>query len=102
MNVAFATSFGPGRYSDNFSLNVTGTITNNSDRPICRIFIACGLAKLSFDTSETAGNHLSVVVRPGETKSLGGVISNGLTAVEKVGSSRLQSPDRHFFGSTGI
>src|SRR5215210_1944845 len=25
VDVAFTTSFGPGRYSDNFSLNVTGT-----------------------------------------------------------------------------
>ena len=96
VDVAFTTSFGPGQYSDNFSLNVTGTITNRSDRPIRRIFIACRVPKVSFDSYETTGNHFSVVVRSGETKSFGGVISDGITGVEKVGSSRFHPPDRHF------
>src|SRR5215203_1998409 len=52
VDVAFTTSFGPGRYSENYSLNVTGTITNHSDRPISRIFIACRLPKVSFDSYE--------------------------------------------------
>src|SRR5215212_7934798 len=96
VEMAFATSFGPGRYSDNYSLNVTGTITNNSNRPIRRIFIACRLPKVSFDSYETTGNHFSAIVRPGETKSFGGLISDSITGVEKTGSSRLELPDRHF------
>src|SRR5215212_2423527 len=96
VDVAFTTSFGPGRYSDNFSLNVTSTITNNSDRLISRIFIACRVPKVSFDSYELAGNHFSVLVSPKETKRFGGLVSDAVTGVEQVGSSRFQPPDRHF------
>ena len=96
VDVAFTTSFGPGRYSDNYSLNVTGTITNYSDRPIRRIFIACRVPKVSFDSYETTGNHFTVIVGPGETKIFGGVISDHLTGVEQVGSSKFHLPDRYF------
>jgi len=68
VDVAFTTSFGPGRHFDNFSLNVTGTITNHSDRPLRRIFIACRAPKLSFDAHATAGNHVSVVAEPGRLR----------------------------------
>jgi len=96
VDVAFTTSFGPGRYFNNLSLNVTGTITNNADRPIRQIFIACRVSKLSFDSYELARNHLSVLVKPGQTESFGGMISDRLTGVDKPGFKRLQAPDRHF------
>jgi hypothetical protein len=102
VDVTFTTTFGQGRYFDKFSLNTTGTITNHSDRRIRRIFIACRVPKLAFGWNETTGNHFSVVVGPGETKTFGGVISDRLTGVDKAGYKSLQPPDQHFCRLDGV
>jgi hypothetical protein len=96
IGINFITSVGSGRYSDRFSINVSGSLTNNADRPIDRIYIACRAEKMSFGDSQTAGNHFSILVRPGETKGFSGQITQDLSGVIKAGYRDLQPPDRHF------
>ena len=96
IGIKLVTSVGPGRYSDRFSISASGSLTNNADRPIDRIFIACRAEKLSFGDSQTAGNHFSILVNPGETRAFSGPITQDLTGVIKAGHRDLQPPDRHF------
>lgn len=96
MDITLSTNIGPRRYSDRFSINVSGSLANNADRPIHRIYIACRAEKMSFGDTQTAGNHFSIVVLPGETKIFSGQVTQDLTGVIKTGHRDLQPPDRHF------
>jgi hypothetical protein len=94
--IVVSTQIVPTRRSGKFTLLAQGSLTNNSDRLIEGITIWCRVPKLGFGDSETVRKAISVMVRPGETKSFSGEIASGLTGIAKPGQLALQASDQHF------
>jgi hypothetical protein len=96
VDVAFNTAIRPGEGTDQFALDVTGSITNHSDRPIESIRIWCRVEKMILGDSEVVGNWIDVNVRPGEGENFTGRISGHLTGVTRAGHRTMQPPGQRF------
>jgi hypothetical protein len=94
MSYSLSTTIGEGHHVENFAANASGSITNNSDREITAMKVWCRAEAMQ--GSETESGWIPVSLRPGETKSFSGQVSDRFDGITQSGRSLRVPPVRHF------
>jgi hypothetical protein len=94
MAINMNTRVEPASTQEYFAIIASGQITNNSDREISGMSVWCRAEAIH--GSDTESGSIELDLKPGETKSFSGVVSDKLWSVTQPGKSLRVSPRQHF------
>jgi hypothetical protein len=88
------TSTSPGYDLEHFSIIVSGSITNHSDREITHMRVWCRAEAVQ--GSETESRWIAISLKSGETKAFAGQIADQFSGIAGPGHILRGPPKRHF------